>query len=187
MCIEPGSQRGITLIEQIVFMLIVSVGVVGLVSTMSSTVAHSADPQVTKQLAVIAESLLAEVAQQPMTWCDPDDASAASAGRFAACASTPQNALGPTPAGETRATFDNVADYAGQGWDDITDAAGNNALVGYRGEVAMAWAGVALGLADDNAALRITVTACRTGSPAACVGRDAVSLTGYRLRYAPHN
>jgi Tfp pilus assembly protein PilV len=76
MCIEPGSQRGITLIEQIVFMLIVSVGVVGLVSTMSSTVAHSADPQVTKQLAVIAESLLAEVAQQPMTWCDPDDASA---------------------------------------------------------------------------------------------------------------
>ena len=91
-------------------------------------------------MAVIAESLLAEVVQQPMTWCDPDDASAALGGKFCRVPAHHQNALGPTPAGETRATFDNAADYAGQ-VDDITDAAGNNALVGYRGEVAMAWAG----------------------------------------------
>ena len=114
-----------------------------------------------------------------MTWCDPDDASAASAGSFAACASTPQNALGPTPAGETRATFDNVADYGGFSRTPIDDVAGGNAMTGYTASVAVTRAGATFGL-SPTAALQVTVTVQRAGA-------DNFALSGYRFLYAPRN
>src|SRR5574343_248788 len=113
-----AGQRGITLIEQVVFIVIVSVGVVGLVSVMNPAIRASADPMVTKQSVAIAESLLNEVLHQPFTWCDPEDANASTAQSYAGCASNPQNTMGATPAGEARnggvgAVFDNVRDYHG--------------------------------------------------------------------------
>lgn len=99
---STAAQRGITLIEQIVFVVIVSVGVIGLVSVMNPAIRASADPMVTKQFVAIAESLLNEILHQPFTWCDPDDGNASTAQSYAGCASNAQNAMGPTPAGETR-------------------------------------------------------------------------------------
>lgn len=174
-------QRGISLVETIVFMVIVSVGVIGLVSVLNPMIRSSADPMVTKQSTVIAESLLNEILHQPFTWCDPDDPAAATAQSYGDCA-TSQSALAPT-SGEARGGnapgtgFDNVADYAGFAMDDVTDAAGNNAMVGFRADVAVTHAGTALGLADNTAALQITVTVSRGG--------ETFSLTGYRFRYAP--
>lgn len=185
-----AGQRGITLIEQVVFIVIVSVGVVGLVAVMNPAIRASADPMVTKQSVAIAESLLNEVLHQPFTWCDPDDANAATAQSYAGCASNAQNAMGPTPAGETRdgssgSFFDNVRDYAGFAMDDVADPAATSVITGYRAEVAMAEDGATFGLAAD-AALQITVTVCRTTAPSsACAGRESFSLTGYRFRYAP--
>jgi MSHA pilin protein MshD len=185
----PG-QRGITLIEQIVFIVIVSVGVVGLISVMNPMIRQSADPMVTKQFVAIAESLLNETLHQPFTWCDPEDANASTAQSYTGCASNPQNTIGPTPAGETRnggagAVFDNVRDYAGFAMDDVADPAGGSVITGYRAEIAMAEAGGTFGLAAD-AALLITVTVCRTTAPSSvCAGRESFSLTGYRFRYAP--
>lgn len=187
---STAAQRGITLIEQIVFVVIVSVGVIGLVSVMNPAIRASADPMVTKQFVAIAESLLNEILHQPFTWCDPDDGNASTAQSYAGCASNAQNAMGPTPAGETRdgssGSFDNVRDYAGFAMDDVADPAGGSVITGYRAEVAMAEAGATFGLAAD-AALLITVTVCRTTAPSsACAGRDSFALTGYRFRYAPH-
>lgn len=183
MCIEARPrQRGVTLVELIVFIVVVSVGVVGLVSVISPMVRTSADPMVTKQLAAIAESLLNEVLHQPYTWCDPDDAAASTAQGYGDCGNSQDN-MGPVPAGEVRgdaapgAGFDNVADYGGFGADDIGDVAGSNAMTGYRADIAVARAGTALGLADNTAALAITVTVTRNG--------ETFSLTGYRFRYAP--
>ena len=79
MSIRPALQRGITLIEQIMFIVIVSVGVIGLVSVMNPAIRASADPLLTKQLVAITESLLNEVLHQPFTWCDPDDPAAPTA------------------------------------------------------------------------------------------------------------
>lgn len=175
-------QRGVTLIELIVFIVIVSVGVVGLVSVINPMVRFSADPMVTKQLVAVAESLLNEALHQPFTWCDPDDASASVAKSYSDCTNS-QGAPGPVPATEVRggvapgAGFDNVADYAGFGMNNVGDAAGSNAMAGYRGDIAIAHAGTALGLADNTAALSVTVTVARNG--------EAFSLTGYRFRYAP--
>ena len=99
MCIKQSRQSGITLIEQIVFIIIVSVGVIGLVSVLGSMVQRSADPMQTKQLAAIAESLLGEVLHQPFTWCDPEDANASTALSYAGCAANPQNTVTTVPLG----------------------------------------------------------------------------------------
>lgn len=182
MSISTSLQRGITLVEQIVFIVIVSVGVIGLVSVMNPAIRASADPMLTKQLVAMTESLLNEVMHQPFTWCDPDDPAASTAQSYGDCAN-PQNTFGPTPAGETRyaagagTAFDNVADYGGFSMANIDDPSGSNAMAGYTASVAVARAGTALGLADDTAALSVTVTVSR--------GAETFSLTGYRFRYAP--
>lgn len=188
MSIDIGSrQQGVTLVELIVFIVIVSVGVVGLISVISPMVRTSADPMVTKQLATIAESLLNEAIHQPYTWCDPDDAAAATAQSYSDCAN-PQNTLGKVPAGETRGGtspgtgLDNVADYGSVvGVNNVGDAAGNNAMTGYQADIVVAHAGKALlgAAADDTAALSVTVTVTRNG--------ETFSLTGYRFRYAPRS
>ena len=181
MSIRPALQRGITLIEQIMFILIVSVGVIGLVSVMNPAIRASADPMVTKQLVAIAESLLNEVMHQPFTWCDPDDPAASTALSYAGCA-IPQN-TGTHGAGETRyaqgsdPAFDNVDDYGGFSMANIDDPSILNAMTGYTASVAINRAGTVLGLADNTAALNVTVTVTR--------GTESFSLTGYRFRYAP--
>ena len=186
MSINKWHQAGITLIEQIVFMIIVSVGVIGLVSVMGPMVQHSADPVRTKQLAAIAESLLSEVLHQPFTWCDPEDAKASTAQAYTGatgCATYPQNTLIRVPLSEDRygttpgANLDNVADYGGFVKNDIDDASGANAMAGYNASVAVVRSGAAFGLGDDSAALAVTVTISRDG--------ESFSLTGYRFRYAP--
>lgn len=183
MSINPPSttQRGLSLIELIMFIVVVSVGVAGLVSVISPMVRGSADPMVTKQLTAIAEALLNEVMQKPFTWCDPGDAKATTAQSYADCA-TPQNKngaplIGPTPSSETRRTFNNVADYGAFSKVDIDDLTGNHTMTGYTASVNVERAGTAFGLSDNDAALQVTVTVTR--------GSESFSLTGYRLRYAP--
>jgi MSHA pilin protein MshD len=176
MCIDRR-QRGLSLIEVLIFIVIVGVGVAGLVSVMNPLVRFSADPMRTKQMLAIAEALLNEVLHQPFTWCDPDDPAASTAQSYADCA-TPQN-TGTFTAGESRlgGTFDNVDDYGGYTMANITDVSGGNAMAGYTASIAIARAGTALGLADNTAALSVTVTVS--------FGTDNFSLTGYRFRYAP--
>jgi MSHA pilin protein MshD len=175
-------QRGSSLIELIAFIIVVSVGVAGLVSVIGPMVRTSADPMVTKQLAAVAESLLNEALHQPYTWCDPDDGAASTALAYADCTNS-QNNLGPAPAAEVRggiaagAGFDNVADYGGFAMNNVGDAAGNNVMAGYAAAVVVTRAGNAFGLADDTAALSVTVTVTHNG--------ENFSLTGYRFRYAP--
>ncbi len=55
------SQRGFTLIELIIFIVVVSAGLAGILSVMNTTVKFSADPMVRKQTVAIAESLLEEI------------------------------------------------------------------------------------------------------------------------------
>ena len=192
MCIERrcqgGRQRGLTLVELILFIVIVGVSLTGILSVMNVTVRSSADPMVRKQAIAIAESLLAEIEQQPFTWCDPDDANVLTATSGGGCAGTNQDngggALAAVPATETRGgvdPFDNVADYAGHGQTPATDIAGGNAMAGYTTAVTITRAGGAAPFAalPAGAVLRISVTV--TGP-----GGTSVTLVGHRLRYAPN-
>ena len=177
---SPASCRGLTLIELIVFIVVLSVGLAGILATYNTVVHGSADPMLRKQALAIAESLLTEIEQQPFAWCDPQDARAATAESYGDCETMPQNA--PTP-GETRGganPFDNVIDYAGYSG-PASDLMGfsSPALAAYTVSVAITPAGGtgAFAAFPADAVLRIAVTVNGHG--------DTITLTGYRTRYAP--
>ena len=179
-------QAGISLIELIMFIVIVSVGIAGILVVMNVTSKSSADPMVRKQALAIAEALLEEIELQPFTYCDPTDANAATAtGAFVGaggCLTTAES-VGAQPAGETRTgspQFNNVGDYGGYTMSPIVDITGAAVagLGAYSASVGIAPAGLALGLANDGEALKIDV---RVWS-----GSTDITLTGYRFRYAPH-
>jgi MSHA pilin protein MshD len=65
-----GRQRGISLIELVIFIVIVSVAMTGIIFSINFNVQHSADPVVKKQALAIAESMLEEVTLQ--NFSDPD-------------------------------------------------------------------------------------------------------------------
>lgn len=175
-------ERGLTLVELVVFIAVVGVAVAGVLKVLDYTVRSSADPLVQKQALAIAESLMEEIQLQPFTWCDPDDANAATATSAAGCAATPE-AMG-AEAGETRYSaatpFDNVNDYDGFAMAGIRDILNTPiaALAGYNATVAVAAAALGDIAAASGDALLITVTV--TG-PA----NTSVQLQGYRSRYAP--
>lgn len=173
-------QRGVTLIELIVFIVIVSVGLAGILSVLNLTTRHSADPMIRKQMLAIAEGLMDEVAAQPFTWCDPDDPAAATAMNVAACA-TPE-AIG-AEGGETRGgavtPFDNVNDYNGLA--GITTGITGTAMpLGYSAAITVAQDALGPGgaVVPAAAALRMTVTVS--------FGNENLVVEGYRTRYAPN-
>lgn len=182
-------QRGVSLIELIIFIVIIGTALIGILAVMNQTTAHSADPLVRKQALAIAESLLEEVELMQFTFCDPNDANASSAVGAADCtAGMDQDngggALGPIPAteareivGSTAPPFDNVADYAGYTTNPATDIVGTT-YPGYSATVTMVREGAALMGVAAGAALRITVTVTAPGG-------EQVVLDGYRTRFSP--
>jgi MSHA pilin protein MshD len=128
MPIEARSrQRGISLIELVLFIVVMGIAVTGVLVVYNRAVAKSADPLVRRQAVAIADFMLTEVLSQPFTYCDPQDAAnnpgappASTADCTGGAAGSQDNgggALGPQPATESRFSatdpFDNVADYNG--------------------------------------------------------------------------
>ena len=186
------SQRGVTLIELIMFIVIVSVALVGVLTVLNVTTRSSADPMIRKQMLAIAEAVLEEVQLQPFSWCDPDDPNAATATGTASCTGGAGGAndesklpLGPETAAavpgiaESRAAgsitpFDNVSDY--NGLTTSLSVAGGAMPAGYSASVTVAQ--TALSTVAAVNALLITVTVTR--------GSDSVVLEGYRTRHSPN-
>lgn len=184
-------QRGLSMIELMVFIVIVGIAVTGVLSVYSSVTRTSVDPMVRKQALAVAESLLEEVLSKPYTYCDPDDAQADTATSAtigpAGCATTTEAALVPE-AGETRYSnttpFDNVNDYNGFFMDSSTAGIrdlSDNAIQGlgaYSALIVVQNSAGAFNGIPANETLRVTVTV--TGP-----GNHSISLSGYRTRYAP--
>ena len=188
MSIKSFHQAGLSLIELIIFIVIIGVGLAGITATYNTVVRSSADPMIRKQALAIAESLLLEIEQQPFAWCDPQDANVTTATSGivgpGGCATTSQASLaGPSPAGELRGNnvnpFDNVADYGGYAA-AASDIRGGNAVAGYNVTVVITDAGAAAPFADipAGAMLRIAVTVTGRG--------ETITLVGHRARYAPN-
>lgn len=89
--------RGFTLIEVIIFIVVVGAGLAGILAVSTTTVKDSAEPMVRKQAMALADSVLEELLQKE--FLDPDGTS------------------GET----TRATMDDVADYNGKDKTLFTD------------------------------------------------------------------
>lgn len=90
MSMTSPAQRGFTLIELIIFMVVVSAGLAGILTVMNTVVKSSADPMVRKQAMALADSILEEIVLK--AYADPDGVS------------------GET----TREAMDDVADYHGK-------------------------------------------------------------------------
>lgn len=147
------SQSGVTLIELIVFIVIVSVGLTGVLSALNLSISRSADPLRAKQALAIAEGLLEEI--QLKNFSDPDG----------------------TNSGETRATWDNVTDFDAETDTNATtistDLLGNSYVtMGYTPTVLIT--STTLG-PSAVAAFQILVTVDYTGG--------SIGLTGYRANY----
>lgn len=116
-------QSGVNLIELLISIVIISIACTGVLLVFAQTARFSADPMIQTQALAIAEAYLDEILARPVN--DPDG----------------------TNAGETRATFDNVADYNGlsnappQSQDgtaaDFAPADGQPDLTGYQVDVAV--------------------------------------------------
>lgn len=176
-------QLGLSLIELIVFIVIVSTGVAGVLSVLNFTAARSADPMTAKQALTLAETLLEEAQLMPFTYCDPDDANATTSLDTAGCATTAEIAMA-AEGGETRGSlttpFDNVNDYNGFTLSGtFTDISGNSviSLPGYTATITVS--NQALGGVPADASLLVRV---RVTGP----NNVEVNLYGYRVRYAPN-
>jgi MSHA pilin protein MshD len=175
MCIDPRPagaarrrQRGLTLIELIVFIVIVSVGLAGLLAALDVSVRGSADPMVHKQMLSIAEALLEEVELQP--YCKSGDSNCA-------------NATGGTCGSGNRSGLGQVSDYNNCSLPSpIADASGTTAApAGYSAQIAVTTPETLNG-AD---VARITVTVCRSVTPS-CGSADSVVVEGYRAHDWPN-
>jgi MSHA pilin protein MshD len=179
---KPSRQAGFGLIELVIFIVVVSIGVTGVLSTMNLVTRNSVDPLTRKQAIVIAESLLDEIKFQPFTFCDPDDDGYLTTAASPADCPRKQEIV-PTGT-ETRTAapkFDNVGDYGGLVLDTFVDIYGH-AIASpnkYSAEVFIAHAGLGFNEVAD-AVLRIDV---RVRGPA----DTDLTLTGYRFRYAPNS
>jgi len=188
-CRRPRAEHGFSLIELIMFIVIVSIAVAGVLGVLSMATRASSDPLIQKQALAIAEALLEEVQLQPFTYCDPDDPNAATALNTAGCTAGGAEAIGAEPSApygpETRTgattPFDNVNDYHNYSMSGITDITGA-AITGlelYSATVSVA--NQALAPVPASESLLITVTV--TGPPGS---NTTVVLDGYRVRYAPN-
>lgn len=159
---NKGRQTGFTLIELIVFIVVVSAGMAGILSVMDSVVKSSADPMVRKQAMSLAESLLEEIVLK--AYCDPDTADT----------STSPTTCGANAVESGRDTFDAVDDY--DGVSETISTAGplflNMApeVMGYTLSV-----NVASATLGGLTVKRITVQASRDTT--------SVTLIGYRANY----
>lgn len=119
-------QQGFTLIELIIFIVVVGIGVAGILSVYTTTVRNSADPLVRKQAMAIAESLMEEI--------------------------TAKEFANPTGGytGGSRALWDDVDDFNGYTSTGITDVLGTAVagLTGYNVSPAVAVTTVTVGSAS---------------------------------------
>ena len=175
--------RGFSLVELLIFIVVVTVALAAVLRVFTQATATGADPALRRQAMAIAESMLEEVQQMPLTFCDGDDANVETATSTAGCAGA-ADAIGPEASESRYATpqFDHVNDYHGfsmAGIVDITNTAVTG-LPGYTASVSVAAAALNTITAASGDALRITVTVAGPNG-------TSVTLEGWRTRHAPND
>ena len=192
---QARRQRGLTMIELIMFIVIVAIALAGIIAVMRLASANSADPLRRKQALMIAEALLEEVRSAGFTLCDPSSPDFDTQLDPTQCA-IPENWGQAAPEPVNPRPFDNVNDYVAR--PNTATFAFNNAanrladvsgqamgLNGYSASVtlmpdAVNGAGAfndALDAPANTDVLRIRIRVD--------FGGDApVVLDGYRMRYA---
>jgi MSHA pilin protein MshD len=156
MFMSKSLQKGFTLIELIIFIVVLGVGLAGVLVVMNTVVKSSVDPMVRKQTMAIAESLMEEILLK--NYAKPTDSTALS-----------------FSAGGNRALFDCVDDYNHYATTGINDTLGSPVAGLERYNVTPQVSVVASNDLTGVSAKKITVSVT---SPS-----GTISLSGYRANY----
>jgi MSHA pilin protein MshD len=164
--------RGFTLIEVILFVVVVSAGLAGLLTVFNTGVKDSADPMRRKQAMLIAEATLGEVMQKSFQ-NDPADSSNASSTLGCTPTTTPACTANSWLARPNYNDVDDFNGFAQNGIKQIDGITPVNGLETY--SVSISVAAHALGAISAANAKLITVNV---------IGGDQnVSLSAYRTNY----
>lgn len=167
---ELGRQRGLTLIELIVAIVIIGVCVAGVMAVFNEAVRGSANPMMVKQSYAIAEALMEEVQLAPFTFCDASDPVAETAASIADCTIPLQAGARP---------FDHVLKYNGMALNPVSGINGvpipNLAAYSATVTVAAGTLNTILPATGDAVLITVAVTA----------PNGVYILQGWRTRYAP--
>ena len=172
-------QEGFTFIEVVVFIVVTSIALVGVLALYQQATARSADTIVSKQAMEAGYAMLAEIQAMPFTYCDLSDPVAATATSPSSCSSpqglTPQSGKAR---GSLTAPFNNVGDYGGYSETGIADINGNAvpSLGAYILVVSLSSVAVAGVPSSDS--VRIDVTVTGPSGPQ--------TISGYRMRHSPN-
>lgn len=164
-------QAGVTLVELVIFIMLVSLGVAGILMVMVSTTQRSADPMVQQQALLIAESYMEEILHK----------------RFRDASPTLAATICPAPEIAGRAAYDNVCDYDGLNDNaGAVDQLGNTVtgLTAYNVSVTVtgtAGDGTVLNNINNTGALRVLRVDVEVTNDD--VADFQVRLTGYRTNY----
>lgn len=155
-----------TLVELVIFIVVVGLGVAGILLVMNFTTGRSADPMVREQANLIAESYLEEILTKKFV--DPSS-----------------NTVCPAPP-PNRSNYDNVCDYNGLSNNGARDQFNNpvSGLEGYSVSAAVTGDGtVTLNNINNTGAVRVLRVDVTVTGPA----DTTVRLAGYRTNYNCYN
>lgn len=171
----PGRhQGGVTLIELIIFIVVVSVGLAGVLLVFNTSVQSSADPMIVKQALRVAEATMQEVLQKTYQ-NDADDSNNSSSTLGCTPTTTPRCS---TNSVTDRPNYNDVDDYNGYSQTGIKSLDGTvsiSNLTSYTVAITVDKTSATLGAIGTPNVKKITVTV--TG------GNQTISLTGYRTNY----
>lgn len=165
------SQGGFTLVELVVYIVVCSLAMTGVLALYQNAAAKSANALAAQRSLEAARALMEEIEALPLSECERPEALGACAGA---------DSLEPRAGrerGSERSPFATAADYNGYWASPPRDLSGAPfpGLEGYRIEARLTPMAVGLAPASDAARIDVIVT-----GPS---GRQ--TLTGYRLRRAP--
>jgi len=161
------NERGVTLIEVLVCILIVSAALGAIVNLLSVSGGYSGDPLIRRQSLAIGQALIQEIDTMPFAATDPRTGAA--------------EGWGPE-AGESRGSattpFDDPRDYAGYSENGIVTPSGT-AIAGlsqYSASVAVSQQAMGNIPATSGALVAVTITA---------PGGESFTMYSFRAMYAP--
>jgi MSHA pilin protein MshD len=172
----PKPAYGFTLIELIIFIVIISVGLAGVLLIFDTVTRRSADPVRAKQAIAVAEGMLDEIMNK--SFCDPDTVTLPAPGT-----SVPAT-CGTHTTEATRDLYDDVDDYIGYNRTGVRDVASDATVVlaGYNVTVTVTMP--APGSNFVVGANTITPTDYRivTVTVSDTVGNQSYAITGYKFK-----
>lgn len=154
MTVSGINSRGVTLVELVITIVIMSIALLAVVSVYSKAIERSADPLIFAKATELAQTYLDEILTKRYDEATP--VGGVPAAQVASLSAT----LGADAGETTRADYDDVDDFNGQTYSTQAFITGGNftQYVNYQIAIAVSYAGTAVGATHNQHVKRIDIT-----------------------------